>query len=405
MKNILIVDDDPFITEIYHDKFLEAGFAVDVAASGRRAVEMFGERTPDAMLLDLNLGDMTGVNVLEIVRTIPVSHGVPVIVLSSAHMGDLVQGAKSAGAIRCLNKGLCSPDRVVQEVMAALAVPASTPTAPAVSSPPSVAPVTHTSAAAKNWPSPLHASTRLSDEQVQSRMQRQLLDGIHLRASEARHLVQEWQAVPERFLATLPQFLHSIHVLANSATLAGLARLNRLAGALEALLREIELDSPKVGASALRTIVQATSLMGELLRQPADPLAGLIDDSAILLVDDDPISREAACASLEIARLHAISVGDSQQAIALFDDNAFDLAFLDVDMPGIDGFALCDRLHASRSNATTPVIFVTSLKDYETRLRSSRTAAVDFINKPLVLAEFAVKALIHLNRGRLLAAV
>ena len=406
MKIILIVDDDPFIAEIYQAKFQAAGFAVDVAASGRRALVLLGERVPDVMLLDLSLGDMTGVKLLEIIRANPAMRAMPVVVLSNAYMGNLLQAARRAGASRCLNKGLCAPDRVVEEVCLALGAeaaparpvpvyrPASVLVAPSEPPEPS---------ALRLAPQPERGT--LDEERLQGQLRGRLLEIIHTRMSEARRTVQQWQAAPEQFSIILPQFRRTIHVLADSATLAGLTRLSQLASALEALLLEVELDSPKVSVSALRTTMQATELMAEILRPPVAGPAGLIDQPSILVVDDDPISRAAICHSLETAQLRAISVGDPRQAVALFAENAFDLVFLDVDMPGMDGFAVCDRLHASESNAATPVVFVTAMKDFETCLRSSRTGAVDFINKPLVLAEFALKALIHLDRGRLLAAV
>jgi DNA-binding response OmpR family regulator len=87
--------------------------------------------------------------------------------------------------------------------------------------------------------------------------------------------------------------------------------------------------------------------------------------------------------------------------LKLIEENRFDLIFLDVDMPRLDGLELCKKLRATEFNATTPVVFVTGLKDFETQAQSVLTGATDLIAKPVLLTELALKASIYLLRGRL----
>ena len=65
----------------------------------------------------------------------------------------------------------------------------------------------------------------------------------------------------------------------------------------------------------------------------------------------------------------------------------------------MDGVELCKQIHATSTNAQTPVIFVTASNDFEGRVRSAAGGGTDFIAKPIMLVELAVKALTCLMRN------
>jgi PleD family two-component response regulator len=91
-------------------------------------------------------------------------------------------------------------------------------------------------------------------------------------------------------------------------------------------------------------------------------------------------------------------------AYDLLAENRFDLIFLDVGMPGMSGFELCTRLRQLPAHKKTPVVFVTSLNDFESRASSTMSGGNDFIAKPFLFIELAVKALVCVLRGRLQSA-
>ena len=105
--------------------------------------------------------------------------------------------------------------------------------------------------------------------------------------------------------------------------------------------------------------------------------------------------------ALEKAKLKSVSVEDPNAAYELLLDKKFDLVFLDVDMPGMNGFELCTKLRALPIYKTVPVVFVTSLTDFESRANSMMSGGNDFIAKPFLFIELAVKALIYVLRGKL----
>jgi CheY-like chemotaxis protein len=122
---------------------------------------------------------------------------------------------------------------------------------------------------------------------------------------------------------------------------------------------------------------------------------------AILVVDDEPISRRAVTYALEKAKLKATSIEDPVAAFDLLSHKRFDLIFLDVDMPGMNGFELCTKLRTLPAYKKTPVVFVTSLNDFESRANSTMSGGNDFIGKPFLFLELAVKALVYVVRGQL----
>lgn len=80
VKRVLVVDDDPTVSEVVAGYLDRAGFAVDVAADGPSAVARAGSRPPDLVVLDLMLPGMDG---LEVCRRIRAAGPLPVIMLTA----------------------------------------------------------------------------------------------------------------------------------------------------------------------------------------------------------------------------------------------------------------------------------------------------------------------------------
>lgn len=68
MTRILVVDDEKNIRALFRDELEEEGYTVDVAGSGREALAKVAEVTPDLIVLDVRMEDMTGLEVLAELR-------------------------------------------------------------------------------------------------------------------------------------------------------------------------------------------------------------------------------------------------------------------------------------------------------------------------------------------------
>lgn len=64
-KHILIIEDDPFISRMYTAKLSSAGFAVEVSANGRDAYERMKATAYDLVLMDINVPELTGFEILK----------------------------------------------------------------------------------------------------------------------------------------------------------------------------------------------------------------------------------------------------------------------------------------------------------------------------------------------------
>jgi len=177
-----------------------------------------------------------------------------------------------------------------------------------------------------------------------------------------------------------------------------------MADALEALLKELHEKPKHITASTLRTVASAVDCLGVLFKHSLASERSDVQPPFVLVVDDEAISRRAVTYALDKAKLKSVAVEDAERAFELLAQNNFDLVFLDVDMPGMSGFELCTKLRSLPAHKKTPVAFVTSLNSFESRANSSMSGGNDFIGKPFLFIELAVKALVHVLRGRLPAA-
>ena len=90
------------------------------------------------------------------------------------------------------------------------------------------------------------------------------------------------------------------------------------------------------------------------------------------------MARRAVCGSLQLAFGRPDSAESGEAACALAAEKTFDLIFLDVLMPGIDGFTTCKRMRETGLNRATPVVFVTGHDDTEARSQAADSGACGF---------------------------
>jgi PleD family two-component response regulator len=194
-----------------------------------------------------------------------------------------------------------------------------------------------------------------------------------------------------------------IHALTSNAGLTGMVLIAQMADALEALLKELSEKPKNLNASTMRTVASAVDFLGILFDRPMSFNMTELPPVNVLVVDDEAISRRAVTYALEKAKLKSVNVEDPNMAYNLMVENKYDLIFLDVDMPVMNGFELCAKLRTLAAHKKTPVVFVTGLTDLESRANSTMSGGTDFIAKPFLFMELAVKALVHAFRGRMTA--
>ena len=83
MKTILLVEDDPFISDVYVTRFKNENFAVDVAGDGQIALDKIRHSIPDLLTLDIDLPKVNGCEMLKILKNDPKTRNLKIIVLSN----------------------------------------------------------------------------------------------------------------------------------------------------------------------------------------------------------------------------------------------------------------------------------------------------------------------------------
>lgn len=122
MKKIVIVEDHPVLISIYRNKFIAAGFEVEIATDGERGLELINLIKPDLVVLDLAMPKLNGIEVLKRLRANPSSQALPIIIFSDSAWK---QQAWKQGATEVLSKSGNSPSQVVECARNALLVPES----------------------------------------------------------------------------------------------------------------------------------------------------------------------------------------------------------------------------------------------------------------------------------------
>lgn len=117
----------------------------------------------------------------------------------------------------------------------------------------------------------------------------------------------------------------------------------------------------------------------------------------ILVVDDEKSVREVLRVRLTMMGYTVITASDGESAVQLFQEHNPDVVVLDVMMPKVDGFQVCQQL---RENSTTPIIFLTALEDVPNRLKGLALGADDYLVKPFSLKELETRIRTILRRVR-----
>jgi len=114
--NVLFVEDDEAVADMYKLKLELDGYSVTVAADGETAVDLALKDPPDLVFLDIRLPSMDGFQVLEVLRSDERTRYVPVVILSNYGEDELVERGFRLGALEYLIKSQTTPSRVSGEI-------------------------------------------------------------------------------------------------------------------------------------------------------------------------------------------------------------------------------------------------------------------------------------------------
>jgi DNA-binding response OmpR family regulator len=117
--------------------------------------------------------------------------------------------------------------------------------------------------------------------------------------------------------------------------------------------------------------------------------------SKILIIEDEEAIAELERDYLELSGFKVELASDGEEGLKMALSNSYDLYILDVMLPGVDGFEICQQI---RKEKTTPILMVSARKEDIDKIRGLGLGADDYITKPFSPGELVARVKAHLAR-------
>ena len=117
--------------------------------------------------------------------------------------------------------------------------------------------------------------------------------------------------------------------------------------------------------------------------------------SKILIIEDEEAIAELERDYLELSGFKVELASDGEEGLKMALSNSYDLYILDVMLPGVDGFEICQQI---RKEKTTPILLVSARKEDIDKIRGLGLGADDYITKPFSPGELVARVKAHLAR-------
>jgi class 3 adenylate cyclase len=121
----------------------------------------------------------------------------------------------------------------------------------------------------------------------------------------------------------------------------------------------------------------------------------------VLVVDDDALNRRLLTATLAREGIRTTTAKDGEEALSAIKEDPPDVVLLDIEMPGVDGFEVLERIKADESVRHLPVIMISGLDDTQSVVRCLEIGADDFLPKPFDAAILRARVNAGLDRKAL----
>jgi len=109
----------------------------------------------------------------------------------------------------------------------------------------------------------------------------------------------------------------------------------------------------------------------------------------ILLVEDEAHIRDVVKLNLELEEYEVVTVDNGKDALKIVNGQHFDLLILDVMLPDVDGFQICEQVRLT--NMDVPIIFLTAKEAAADRIMGLKKGADDYLTKPFQLEELLLR--------------
>jgi DNA-binding response OmpR family regulator len=400
----LVVDDDLLSRHALSLALSKAFSKPDVAEDGETALKQIRNQEYDVIFLDVEMEGMDGFELCTRIRETALNRTTPVVFVT----GHEDFGARAKSTLSGGNDLMGKPFLIFEVTVKALTLATQTrlqtltPTTPVADTPPAV-----TASPRMLSPTTTIIATTNPVTRPVAAMPDDLTKSFLVRAKNIIHQLKEiCRKLPaaetnEEQQSLLAEGFLLINSLVSSDRDRIIHPAHQVSTALEALFRKLLEDPNHSSISTLGTITAAVGIIDELSEPGWRADLALNPPISILVVDDDLVSRRALTIALQTMFKRPITADSGETALKLADENSFDVIFLDVIMPEMDGFQTCAKIREMIQNRNTPILFVTSKNDAETKEEILLSGGDDLLGKPFLNAEITLKTLTFALRARI----
>jgi twitching motility two-component system response regulator PilG len=122
-----------------------------------------------------------------------------------------------------------------------------------------------------------------------------------------------------------------------------------------------------------------------------------VDDPVVLVVDDSPTVRKIVQLTLQRERIHVVTAGDGLSALAAVADEQPDLILLDIMLPRMDGYNICQVVRRNTAFRDMPIIMLSGKDGLFDKMRGKLAGSTEYITKPFDSAELVQAVKRHLD--------
>lgn len=369
-QRLLLVIDDPFLSRFYREKLEAVGYEVELAGDVSHGLDSLQAERPQVLVLDPILPGSDALQSIEAIRSAEATRDLPILVLPTPHYA-LSQRLEAEPGVTMLTSTSNPLGELLKHISEMVA-----------------------GSAPQNEASLMHAT--LPDDQWKTGAVEAALGSV----AEMRHRLHDLVRAGAD-TQPLSGLLQQVHRLSGQTGLLSRGSLTTISIALEVMIFNLDLYPERLDALSLRTLGQAIDFLAILLTDGTYTRVPEIDSAHIMIIEDEASARELIIAAMELVGLHAKGLDTPNHGLSDLGGTPYDLIFLDINLPEMNGFDLCNKVRCLPLHERTPIVFLTGMTSFHNRVQSSLSGGNDFIGKPFNVAELGVKALMWVMKGKL----
>jgi PAS domain S-box-containing protein len=393
-RRVLLVEDNDFNRDIAAEVLTELGISFTIAVNGQEAVDLVTTRPFDLVLMDIQMPVMDGLTATKLIRADDRFRSLPILAMTAHAMSGNRERSLDAGMNDHITKPI-SFDELTMSLIQWMPAGPVTPSAKAETPSPNL---TVEDSIPDQLP-PFDIPAALLRNNGKPKLIHKLLLTFHERYAHAiGELKEDLAAHKDQEAQRLAHSLKSLaaaleaNQLADAAFAVEKALRAGLRETLSLLIDSLEKELVPAVAAASTILPMSSGLPDEV---PATDSASK-SRPAILVIDD-----ETSVHDLLVDVFHddyeVLDAHDGVTGLQLAKLKSPDLILLDVMMPGLDGYEVCEQLKKDPQTKEIAVLFLTGARDVHSEIKGLLLGATDFVSKPIHSAALKARVTNQIN--------